>query len=83
MVSVDVMGGKVLGKPIPRAATCTMQDQMPGANKRGHVILDCAAIRASCLGNFTDRDTSAVAAKLQNLRRRAVRCPPAGRRKIY
>ncbi len=69
VVSADVMGGKVLGKPIPRAATRTMQGQMPGANKRGHVILDRAAIRASCLGNFTDRDTSAFAAKLQDLNR--------------
>jgi hypothetical protein len=67
VVSADVMGGKVLGKPIPRAATRTMQGQMPGANKRGHVIFDRAAIRASCLGNVTDRDTSAFAAKLQDL----------------
>jgi hypothetical protein len=67
VVSADVVCGKVLGKPIPRPPTRAMQDQMPGADKRGHVILDRAAIRSSCLGNFTDRDTSAFAAKLQNL----------------
>ena len=66
VVSADV-GRQGLGKPIPRAATRAMQDQMPGADKRGHVILDRAAIRSSYLGNFTNRDASAFAAKLQNL----------------
>ena len=67
MVSVEVVCCNVLGKAIRRPAARAMQDQMPGADKRGHVILNRAAIRASCLGNFTDRDTSAFAAKLQNL----------------
>jgi hypothetical protein len=63
VISANVVCGKVLDKPIPRPATRAMQDQVPGADKRGHVILDRAAIRSSCLGDFTDRDTSAFAAK--------------------
>ena len=60
----------VLGKPIPCPVPRAMQDQMPGADKRGQVILNRAAIRTSCVTPVTEVRASVARSADNPVRRR-------------